>query len=68
MSRDRKNSFSEAISPVMSMNDAAWKAGVVAGLANIPTCPYPTGSAKAWSWSSGWGEGKAQRLATVGQL
>jgi ribosome modulation factor len=45
----------------------AWQEGYDAGLKlddrYCPYCPYPAGSAETWSWSSGWIEGRAERLA-----
>lgn len=42
-----------------SMVSAAWQAGFQAGQSKLEPdcCPYPVGSAGAWSWWSGYLEG-----------
>lgn len=45
----------------------AWDAGFEAGWYDRPLdwCPYPAASEKAWSWHSGYIEGKAERQKNV---
>ena len=45
------------------MDRQAWQTGVAAGIASDKHCPYPPSSVAAWSWSRGWIEGEAKRLA-----
>ena len=47
----------------LRMDEYAWRAGVRAGAAGRErsSCPYPSASGEAWSWQSGFIEGKAKR-------
>ena len=49
---------------VLKHDPKAWEEGFSAGenTARIPLrCPYPAGTAQAWSWQSGYVEGDAKR-------
>jgi hypothetical protein len=41
----------------------SWQQGYDAGYLGESGCPFAFGSNEAWSWSSGYVEGKAARLA-----
>lgn len=47
----------------MNLDLDAWDAGLEAGFRGQPLlwCPYPAASKQAWSWYSGFIEGKAER-------
>jgi hypothetical protein len=47
---------------VLKQDLKAWQKGLAAGKGLKANCPYPTRSVEAWSWQSGYIEGKAERL------
>jgi ribosome modulation factor len=49
-------------SRVLEQDAEAWLAGFEAGKsgASLKTCPYATGTAESWAWSSGFIEGRAK--------
>jgi ribosome modulation factor len=48
---------------ILRQDGWAWEVGYRAGLLGVSHCPYHPRSLQAWSWSSGWIEGKAARVA-----
>ena len=57
------------IRPNLPQDEAAWRAGFIAGnLGASSACPYPPSSVAAWSWSAGHIEGAAQPRGTLPQL
>jgi ribosome modulation factor len=52
-------------SKVLEQDAEAWLAGFDAGKsgASLKRCPYPTGTAESWAWSSGFVEGRGDRRA-----
>jgi ribosome modulation factor len=51
----------------LQLDAAAWQKGFDTGDAGQPVseCPYANDSIEAWSWSSGFVEGKAARMQRV---
>jgi hypothetical protein len=49
---------------MIAQSASAWRAGFTAGAAGAPgRCPAPAGSVEAWSWVSGYVEGKSKLMS-----
>ena len=50
----------------MTLDVEAWDEGFEAGLrGRAGVCPYPPACRQAWSWQSGYIEGKATRMSRI---